>query len=137
MEKKAVIKIISNATMENGELIEVVTPGSYKSENDELVAIYKETEISGMQGTDTKLRIGKEYIVLEREGSTTTKMHFQKDKPSVSLYNTPYGMLELSINTKDLEIDMNEDGGKVHIKYDMQVAGQPPIKTELKLEIKA
>ena len=44
--------------MENDELIEVVTPGSLKKENDEIVAMYKETEISGMSGTDTKLRIG-------------------------------------------------------------------------------
>ncbi|MBP1890652.1 uncharacterized beta-barrel protein YwiB (DUF1934 family) [Clostridium moniliforme] len=137
MEKKAVIKIVSNATMEKGELIEVVTPGNIKNENDEIIATYKETEISGMDGTDTKLRIGKDYVILEREGSTTTKMHFQKDKQSVCLYNTPYGMLELTIDTKDLEIDVNEEGGNVEIKYEMKVADQPSIKTQLKLDIKA
>ena len=102
MDKKAIIKIISNATMEKNELIEVVTPGNFLIENDEFIATYKETEISGMQGTDT-----------------------------------PYGMLELTVNTRELDIEMNENGGNVRIKYDMQVAGQPPIKTELKLEIKA
>lgn len=137
MEKKAVIKIVSNATMDNDELIEVVTPGSLKNENDEIIAMYKETEISGMDGTDTKLRIGSEYIILEREGSTTTKMHFEKGKPTVCLYNTPYGMLELTIETKDLKIDMTEDGGNVEINYEMQVAGQPPIKTKLKLDIRS
>ncbi len=137
MEKKAVIKIVSNATMENDELIEVITPGTLKIDDKEFVALYKETEISGMQGTDTKLRIGENYVVLEREGSTSTKMHFEKNKPTVSLYNTPYGMLELSIDTKELEIDFKEDGGKVTIEYEMQVAGQPPIKTKLKLDINA
>ncbi|BFK80306.1 DUF1934 domain-containing protein [Clostridium baratii] len=137
MDKKAIIKIISNATMEKNELIEVVTPGNFLIENDEFIATYKETEISGMQGTDTKLKIGENYIILEREGSTTTKMHFEKNKQTVSLYNTPYGMLELTVNTRELDIEMNENGGNVRIKYDMQVAGQQPIKTELKLEIKA
>ncbi|WP_024613966.1 DUF1934 domain-containing protein [Clostridium sp. Ade.TY] len=137
MEKKAVIKIVSNATMENDELIEVITPGTLKIDDKEFVALYKETEISGMQGTDTKLRIGENYVVLEREGSTSTKMHFEKNKSTVSLYNTPYGMLELSIDTKELEIDFKEDGGKVTIEYEMQVAGQPPIKTKLKLDINA
>ena len=137
MQKKSVIKIVSNATMENDELIEVVTPGSLKKENDEIVAMYKETEISGMSGTDTKLRIGDEYIILEREGTTSTKMHFEKGKPTISLYNTPYGMLELTIQTKKLDIDITEDGGDVEIDYEMQVAGQPPIKTKLKLNIKA
>lgn len=137
MEKKAVIKILSNATMQNDELIEVITPGILSLENNEFIASYKETEISGMQGTDTKLRIGENYVVLEREGSTSTKMHFEKNKPTVSLYNTPYGMLELSIDTKNLEIDVKEDGGKVTIEYEMQVAGQPAIKTKLKLDINA
>ena len=123
--------------MEKNELIEVVTPGNFLIENDEFIATYKETEISGMQGTDTKLKIGENYIILEREGSTTTKMHFEKNKQTVSLYNTPYGMLELTVNTRELDIEMNENGGNVRIKYDMQVAGQQPIKTELKLEIKA
>lgn len=137
MEKKAIIKIISNATMGKDELIEVVTPGIFKMEDDEFIALYKETEISGMEGTDTKLRIGDNYVVLEREGSTSTKMHFEEDKQTVSLYNTPYGMLELSIDTKNLDIDIKEEGGKVTIEYEMQVAGQPPIKTKLNLDIKA
>ena len=141
MQKKAVIKIVSNATMENDELIEVVTPGSLKKENDVCIELHfnsaKNTEISGMSGTDTKLRIGDEYIILEREGTTSTKMHFEKGKPTISLYNTPYGMLELTIQTKKLDIDITEDGGDVEIDYEMQVAGQPPIKTKLKLNIKA
>ena len=47
MEKKAVIKIVSNATMQNDELIEVITPGILSLENNEFIASYKETEISG------------------------------------------------------------------------------------------
>lgn len=135
MDKKAVIKIVSNATMEKDELIEVVTPGSFKKENDELIATYKETKISGMDGTDTTLRIGNDYVILEREGSTSTKMHFEKEKPSVCLYNTPYGMLELAIETKKLDIDVTEDGGKVSINYDMKVADQPPLKTKIEVKI--
>ncbi|ENZ01030.1 DUF1934 domain-containing protein [Clostridium thermobutyricum] len=135
MEKDAVIKILSNATMENNELIEVLSPGKFIITEDEFVAKYKETEISGMAGTNTTLRVNKDYVVLEREGSTSTKMDFRKGESTVSLYNTPYGMLELTINTHKLNIDVTENGGKVFIEYDMKVLDQAPFKTQISLDI--
>ncbi len=136
MENKAIINVTSNATMQGDELIEVISPGTFEKVEGEFVAKYEETEISGMAGTSTTLRIGDDYVVLEREGSTTTNMRFDTNKPAVSLYDTPYGMLELSIETKDLEIEVDDLGGKVQISYDMIVAGQEPLNTNLTLEIK-
>ncbi|WP_194192497.1 DUF1934 domain-containing protein [Clostridium chrysemydis] len=136
MENKAIINVTSNATMEGDELIEVISPGTFEKIEEEFVAKYKETEISGMDGTDTTIKIGKDYVILEREGSTTTNMRFQKEKPEVSLYSTPYGMLEISLETRKLEIDLNEEGGLVKINYDMIVQGQAPLNTELIMQIK-
>lgn len=136
MENRAIINVTSNATMQGEELIEVISPGTFEKIEDEFVARYEETEISGMAGTKTTLKIGNDYVVLEREGSTTTNMRFDKNKPSISLYDTPYGVLELSIQTKGLDIKIDELGGKVEISYDMVVAGQEPLNTNLTLEIK-
>ncbi|WP_297630183.1 DUF1934 domain-containing protein [uncultured Clostridium sp.] len=135
MEKNAVIKILSNATMENDELIEVLTHGKYKLEDNIYKATYNETEISGMKGTETSLIIEEDVITLERVGSTSTKMVFKKNEVTVALYNTPYGMLELEIFTKGLEKEIDENGGKVLIEYEMRVIGQEPFKTKINLEI--
>lgn len=137
MEKKAIISIISNASMEDNEKIEVVSPGKYIKLENGFKAIYEETKISGMEGTTTSLAINDNEVLLEREGTTTTKMLFNERESSVSLYSTPYGMLEISIYTKKLDVDMDENGGKLRIDYDMCVAGQQPLKTSLLLSIKA
>lgn len=136
MDKKAIISITSNASVENEDIIEVVSPGKYIKLEDGYKAIYEETEISGMDGTTTILTIREKEVVLEREGTTSTKMHFNKSEPSVAMYQTPYGMLEISIDTKNLEVDMNEDGGKLQIDYSLAVAGQAPLDTKLSLKIK-
>ena len=136
MDKKAIISVVSNASIENEDVIEVVSPGKYIKINDGYRAIYEETEISGMAGTTTTLTIRDKEVVLEREGTTTTKMCFNREEPSVSMYKTPYGILELSINTKSLEVEMDEDGGELKIDYSLAIAGQVPVDTKLSLKIK-
>ena len=135
MKKMALIKVVSNANIQDEDLIEVISPGVFENINGGYKAVYEETEISGMEGTTTTIYIYESKVVLEREGSTSTKMLFALDEPAISLYNTPYGMLELTISTEELNIDIDEKGGEIYIEYDMAVAGQEPLRTKLNLSV--
>ncbi|XZI52563.1 DUF1934 domain-containing protein [Clostridium perfringens] len=136
MSKKAIISICSTQDIGEKEKIEVVTVGEFSINGDEFIATYDESEISGMEGTKTTLKIKGDKVVLHREGTTSTKMEFQKDNTQVALYNTPYGMLELKTSTKELDLDVNEKGGNISIKYHLIAGGQEPIKTNLDMKIK-
>ena len=137
MEKCAVISIRSFSDLDKDEVIEVVTPGKFHLGESEFKAVYEESEISGMDGTTTTLVIKDDVLVLEREGSTSTRMEFKKGEDVISLYNTPYGMMNINISTKELDIDMDEDGGVIYTKYVLGLEGQPGITTELKVKIRA
>ena len=137
MEKSAVISIRSFSDLDKDEVIEVVTPGKFHLGESEFKAVYEESEISGMDGTTTTLVIKDDVLVLEREGSTSTRMEFKKGEDVTSLYNTPYGMMNINISTKELDIDMDEDGGVIYTKYVLGLEGQPGITTELKVKIRA
>ena len=136
MIKKAIISICSTQDFGEKEKIEVVTVGEFSINGDEFIATYDETEISGMEGTKTTLKIKGNKVVLHREGTTSTKMEFQKNNTQVALYNTPYGMLELKTSTKELDLDVDEKGGNISIKYHLIAGGQEPIKTNLDMKIK-
>lgn len=136
MIKKAIISIFSTQDIGEKEKIEVVTVGEFSINGDEFIATYDETEISGMEGTKTTLKIKENKVVLHREGTTSTKMEFQKNNTQVALYNTPYGMLELKTSTKELDLDVDEKGGNISIKYHLIAGGQEPIKTNLDMKIK-
>ena len=136
MSKKAIISICSTQDIGEKEKIEVVTVGEFSINGDEFIATYDETEISGMEGTKTTLKIKGDKVVLHREGTTSTKMEFQKDNTQVALYNTPYGMLELKTSTKELDLDVDEKGGNISIKYHLIAGGQEPIKTNLDMKIR-
>ena len=137
MEKSAVISIRSFSDLDKDEVIEVVTPGKFHLGESEFKAVYEESEISGMDGTTTTLVIKDDVLVLEREGSTSTRMEFNQGEDVISLYNTPYGMMNINISTKELDIDMDEDGGVIYTKYVLGLEGQPGITTELKVKIRA
>ncbi|WP_040210586.1 DUF1934 domain-containing protein [Clostridium polynesiense] len=137
MKKKAIISISSNQEIDKDDIIEVITPGDFYKDTHGFRVSYDETEISGMEGTKTKLLITEDKFMLEREGTTTTKMEFQKNNDSLSLYNTPYGMLELKIHTKDLKVNVNEEGGEVFVNYNLSIGGQKPQTTLLTIKIKA
>ena len=137
MEKSAVISIRSFSDLDKDEVIEVVTPGKFHLGESEFKAVYEESEISGMDGTTTTLVIKDDVLVLEREGSTSTRMEFKKGEDVISLYNTPYGMMNINISTKELDIDMDEDGGVIYTKYVLGLEGQPGITTELKVKIRS
>ncbi|WP_139905703.1 DUF1934 domain-containing protein [Clostridium thermarum] len=137
MDKRALISISSSQGGKKDEVIEVKTPGKYYKQSDYYLAQYNETEVSGMEGTTTSLQIQPNKVLLIREGTTTAKMEFAKDSKYTTLYNTPYGALELVISTKELKVNVDDKGGEIFIKYDMSIAGQIPQKTELNISIKA
>lgn len=136
MKQKAIISLSSKQSISEEELIEVVTPGSFYKKENYYYAVYEETELSGMSGTTTTLKIGKDKFSLIRMGSTSAKMDFDKKTKNISMYNTPYGTLELKIETKDLDIDIDDDGGNIMVNYNMSLSGQPPYNTMLKVNIK-
>lgn len=132
----ALISVKSSSDLDKDEIIEVITPGVFESTDYGYMVKYDETKLSGMEGTTTFIKIYDDKFKLEREGSTSTVMEFIKDTTTVSLYNTPYGMLDLRLNTKEIDMDIKEDGGFLKAKYAMELTGQDPIMTDISIEIK-
>jgi uncharacterized beta-barrel protein YwiB (DUF1934 family) len=137
MKKKAIITVVSKQRGIDDSAIEVVTPGEYYKEEDCYYAVYDETEISGMEGTKTTLKVSSNTFLLSRQGTTNAEMKFKRDSKDITMYDTPYGVLELKLETKDLKIDLDDNGGEVMIDYNLVIGGQQPQNTVLKVNIKA
>ena len=77
MEKNAVIQVKSFSDIDESDAIEVITPGKFIVKESSYEIIYEESEISGMKGTTTNLKIEEDRFVLERVGTTCTTMEFK------------------------------------------------------------
>lgn len=131
MKKDAVIRVSSIQNNDENERIEIVSPGCFFKEEDEYIVNYEETEISGMGDTLTTFRIGENYFNLIREGDMNSNMEFRHGGSTSIMYNTPHGGISIRIKTNNVNIDVNENGGKINVDYDIIIAVDQVINTKL------
>lgn len=131
MDRDAIIRVSSIQNNDEEESIEIVSKGTFFKDNDEFVAKYDETELSGLGDTSTTFRIGENYFSLIREGDTNTSMYFKNGKSNSIVYNTPHGGLSLKVKTNKVDIDIDEKGGNVKVDYDIIIAREQIINTKL------
>lgn len=94
--------------------LEVDPEGGYKLS-------YQETELTGMEGTQTVFRIRGKQVTLSREGGVNSVMVFEEGMRHVSMYETPFGALEIGINTRRMKNRMDATGGELEIDYAIEV----------------
>lgn len=136
MDKKVIVTIKSKQIVDNNEeIMELVTPGSFYNKENAYYLVYDETEISGMEGTTTTVRAEDGYVNLIRFGTTSSNLKFRKGISDVSLYRTPYGVLELTIKPYIVKVNINDDGGEIKLNYELDLGGQEKSKNELLIKV--
>lgn len=123
MEKDVIISIQGKQLYEGNEQdsMELVTEGKLVQEEDFLRLSYEESELTGMVGTTTIFQVEPKRVTLLRVGSVSSEMVFQLGKRHTSLYNTPYGSMEVGIMARKLSSSLTMEGGKLDIDYDIEI----------------
>lgn len=126
MEKPVIISIRGVQTTAPGEedVMELVTQGILGGDESELTLTYRESELTGLEGTTTTFRIARDKITLTREGTLNSEMVFQEGMNHVSLYETPYGGLTLGVKTRKARSGLSPAGGDLEIAYALDVDDQ-------------
>ncbi len=97
--------------------IELLTEGDFYKEDGVYFCDYAESEITGLDGTDTSIEIGSNYVSLQRSGNVNSQMLFMEGRKTSSLYSLPYGELTVDIYTEKLKANVDEHGGRISIDY--------------------
>ena len=119
MMKDVMISINSTFSFDEGEeqRMEFTTDGYYFYEDDVGCLSYEETDVTGLTGTRTSLFVMPDQVVVDREGTVTSRMVFKEGLKSAFQYATPFGNATMGINTRRIAGDMGADGGSVEIDY--------------------
>ncbi len=140
MKQQVQVKIIGTQKDAQGEenIIELVTEGSFIKKNDKYYVVYEETELSGMEGSTTTLKIdGEDQVSIRRFGSAKADMLFEKGKTHSTGYETPYGLVEMNITTHRISVSIEEAGPKILVKiqYRIKVMGSEDTMNTLEISI--
>lgn len=140
MNENVILSIKGTQDYSGGDpgIIELNTLGNLQRDKDGYTITYEESELTGMEGTITKVRIDKEgpKVTLLREGRVNTQMVFQMGQRYLSLYETPYGAMSVGIDTQRLKNTVNETGGDLEIDYNIEVNSLQAGKSLFRLNVK-
>ena len=117
--------------------MELVTAGVLNQEGEGRYTIsYEESELTGLEGTTTVVRVDGPRVTLLREGSINSQMVFEEGQRHLSMYETPYGSLSVGILTRRMRSTLGEAGGDLEIDYaieiDHRLAGQNIFRMNVK-----
>jgi len=126
-------QVYADGTPDSSELM---TQGKLLPRENGFELEYEETEITGMEGTTTRfVQVGDE-VTLSRFGAFNSQLVFQEGKPHSSLYQTPFGTLDVDIHTAYLRSTVGEMGGVIEIRYDVAVQKQVMSKNLCQVRVK-
>ena len=105
------------------DTIELTTEASLTGEDGVLFLRYAESELTGLQGTETTFELHRNKVVLRRSGAVSSEMVFVPGQVHESLYNMEEGALMITVRTMTVEDEMTLSGGSLHVSYAITVEG--------------
>lgn len=118
------------------DTIELVTEGIYCRTEDGFEIRYHESEITGLNGTETSVEINPDGVVVERKGMLNSRMVFRQGEKSSFLYDTPYGSATLGVDTRKINAKLNDLGGELSIDYVVNMEHAVVSKNMLKMSVR-
>lgn len=122
---------------------EMFCMGRLRLTDDEFSLTYEETELTGMEGTQSQLSFRRGtpgLISLLRTGTVTTALVFEQGKRHICVYQTPYMPFEVCVYTlkvnNALDIRDGHVGGMLELDYVIEIHGARAERCRMKLEIR-
>lgn len=144
--KDIMLKITGKQINRNNEVeeetVEFMTEGKLYKKNGSTYIVYEETEMSGLEGVKTTLRIDDASgdVKMKRFGKgiiMDTVMEFTKGRRFNSLYETPFGAVPMEVLTYKIvnDLEPDEGKGKLFIDYEISLKGLAESRSMLDIEV--
>ena len=117
--------------------VETVYTAEYYKRNDSHYLFYEEQQEESDGNSRVRLKWKDNLLELSRQGAMQTLMVFEKDKKHMTRYVTPYGEIQLGIDTKDFRVEESEKNITVKIEYALEADGVHLSDCILKMRVEA
>lgn len=125
---KVLIKIKAQQEVQGSEpedFLDLLTAGKHYNKDGVVYLMYEETELSGIPGCVTSLKLDGEVLSMRRYGIAAQELRFEKGQRWLGLYETPLGTMDMEIYTNDLTADLKYGGavGSITVDYNINLKG--------------
>ncbi len=137
--EKIMINIDGTQNFGNGEAnnVELTTEGELSVSTDSYTLKYKESELTGMEGTTTEITVENNGIVnLVRSGTVNSNLVFEEGKRHLSYYDTNDGAFSIGVFASYVDTVLERNYGEISITYAMDVDDKPIGENEIRVRFK-
>lgn len=125
---------------ESGEAeeAEILTEGRLITTSQRVELVYEESELTGMEGSVTKLgfdRAVPELISLLRGGTVSTALVFESRKRHVCVYDTPFSGFEVCVQTIEVRNELLTKG-ELYLDYLIEIHGARTERCKMNLTVR-
>ncbi len=120
----------------DSESMSFVTEGTLLCEGGICEITYQESEMTGMQGTTTTLKVERGSVMLIRNGTLNSILVFERGKTHYSGYETEYGIFQIGVTARKVEVDMQATGGRVQVDYVLEFNGAQGGRNNIAIDVK-
>lgn len=123
MKKYVIISVKGTQSSSNQEpnILELVTEGKYYKKGNAYFITYRESQVTGMEGTTTTLKIVDGVVTLMRFGSVNSQFIFEQGQKHLSYYDTSYGNFTVGVYANEVDVKVNDDGGEIRVDYKLEI----------------
>lgn len=127
--KDITLKITGKQQYEEREedQMEFITDGRLYVRNGSVYIMYDESEVSGMEGCTTTIRLRDQSVKMKRSGNMgiSTELYFEAGKRFNSVYETPYGPMGIEVLTDYVknDFDIEKGQGSIDVQYQVSMEG--------------
>jgi len=119
------------------DAFELMTEGEYMQDGGFSTFSYIESSLTGNDGLLTTFDVEQDRVVLRRGDGLSGDMIFKENQKHHFLYDTPFGSVLLGIDTHSITKNMNDDGGNLEIRYDIEVDNVSVSQNLFKINIRS
>lgn len=139
MEKKKVYIRIKGIQIidDQSDVTELFTSGLFYKKNSNYYVCYDETETTGFGKSKTTLKIeNNKKVTLMRSGDSKTHLIIENGQRNVGHYGTNVGDMLIGIYTKELDSQLDDNGGDLFFHYALDVNSSLISENEIYINIK-
>ena len=107
------------------EEAEMMMEGRVIKTSQRLELSYRESELTGMEGSVTKISFHldcPQLVSMLRGGAVSTALVFEPDQRHVCVYNTPFSSFEVCVHTLEVRNELLEKG-ELYLDYLIEIHG--------------
>jgi uncharacterized beta-barrel protein YwiB (DUF1934 family) len=119
------------------EVVELITPGKLQTLAGGYLITYKESRLTGMDGTETVLKVEPKRVTMTRTGGVFSEMVFEQGRRHLSYYDMGVeGGLAIGVNARRVSSDLSELGGMIDLEYAVEIENKLSGHNKMEIEVK-